>query len=815
MNALIRALRNTRLVTQLLFWFLIIEFPAEVTLTYLSYRNAEIALRQTTNNSLNAIATRQSNQISDYLETKQKNTTDISRAKILVDAFQALRQGYQQGGIQSPAYQQAVALHQENLVYIQTAFQYSDLYLVDEKGTVIFSVKDTILRGHQLSEPVLNETEFSKIFNRVSTILQTELSDFAYLPGTEQPAAFIAAPVMTEGAVLGAVVAQISNNEISKVVNDYVGLGQTGETVIAAKLDNAALFTAQVRNEKDAAFKRKIELGSRKDVALEEAVQGRNGSGETVDYRGAEVQAVWRYIPALRSGLVVKIDKAEAFAPIEALKRMLFMIVGITLGIVIFAALSVARTISKPIIKLTAVAKDIDSGNLTQRIDIEQGDEIGQLARSFNQMTDKLIRSNRGLEEANRTLEQKVADRTAELNQSLQETNAQKQIAETARAKSDEALQLAEIEKKRAEDALQLVTIEKARAEDALEQLKVAQGQMVQSEKMAALGQLVAGVAHEINTPLGAIRASNANLQSTLPEIIQKAPNFFKELPLEDTPLFLELIEKGLQGDTTALSTREERKYRKVLEELLESAGVTDNVFLARELLRAGMYEGIEKFVPLFRHAIGGQIIDMASMLGKSQANTLNIDLAVSKMMKIVFALKSYAYKQHTEEAIPMNVIENIEVVLTIYHSQIKHGVEIIRNYQNPLPFVPGFPDELNQVWTNLLHNALQAMNYKGTINFEVYSEKQNVIVKMTDSGSGIPPEVLPRIFDAFYTTKAQGEGSGLGLHICKKIIDKHQGSISADSEPGRTTFTVVLPITTEIPTTNTEYVAVNETVLS
>lgn len=769
MNAFTRALRNTKLATQLLFWFLVIEFPAEVTLTYLSYRNAEIALRQTTDNSLNAIAARQSNQIARYLKDKIRNAEVISKTHNVIKSFQDLDVAFNAGGKTGAAYPSAVAAAVDVLAYSQESFQYKDLFLVNQAGVVIYSVKDTSLIGAHLSEEKFKNTEFAKVYSRATTILQSEISDFAYLPGASQPTAFIATPVKSEGIALGALVVQIDNGEVSAVVNDYIGLGETGETVIAAKIDGNALFTTDVRNEKNAAFTLKIPIGSNKDVPLEQAVQGKNGSGEALDYRGKDVLAVWKYIPSLRSGLVVKIDKAEALRPIDELKKVLFSIVALTLGVVMFAAFSVARAISRPILRLTKVAKEIDSGNLNTRIEMNQNDEIGQLSRTFNQMTDKLIRSNRELEESNRTLEEKVEIRTRELNHTLEEVNAQKQIADA----------------------------EKARAQEAFAQLQLAQGQIVQSEKMAALGQLIAGVAHEINTPLGAIRASNANLQNNLPIIVEEAPSFFKKLNDDDAPLFFQLIEQGLKGDTTSLSSREERKHRKTLEELLASAGVgaEDTIFLARELLRAGMYENMETFLPLFKSTFGAKIIEMASLLGKSQANTLNIDLAVAKMMKIVYALKSYAHTQHTDEAVLTNVKDNIEVVLTIYHNQIKHGIQVVKNYAPNIPMINGYPDELNQVWTNLLHNSLQAMEYKGAIQFDIFPEDSFLVVKITDHGPGIPPEILPRIFDAFFTTKAQGEGSGLGLHICKKIIDKHGGTIAVDTEPGRTTFIIKLPV--------------------
>jgi len=138
---------------------------------------------------------------------------------------------------------------------------------------------------------------------------------------------------------------------------------------------------------------------------------------------------------------------------------------------------------------------------------------------------------------------------------------------------------------------------------------------------------------------------------------------------------------------------------------------------------------------------------------------------------------------------------EGVETVLTIYQNQIKQGVELVRQYEE-LPAVHCLPDEINQVWTNLIHNALQAMDRKGTLTVSLRQEGGNALVTIGDTGCGIPEDVREKIFDAFFTTKPAGEGTGLGLDIVRKIVDKHGGRISVDSEVGQgSRFTVSLPI--------------------
>jgi signal transduction histidine kinase len=142
------------------------------------------------------------------------------------------------------------------------------------------------------------------------------------------------------------------------------------------------------------------------------------------------------------------------------------------------------------------------------------------------------------------------------------------------------------------------------------------------------------------------------------------------------------------------------------------------------------------------------------------------------------------------------DLAEGLELVLTLYHNQLKHGVEIIRHYED-VPLVSCYPDELNQVWTNLLHNAVQAMEGRGTLELAVSRQDGHVSVQITDSGCGIPEDVQQKIFEPFFTTKPVGEGLGLSLAICSQIIvQRHQGELECSTLPDKgTQFTIRLPL--------------------
>jgi len=329
---------------------------------------------------------------------------------------------------------------------------------------------------------------------------------------------------------------------------------------------------------------------------------------------------------------------------------------------------------------------------------------------------------------------------------------------------------------------------------DALEQLKTAQDELIQQEKIAALGQLVTGVAHEVNTPLGAIRSSATNIADFLKNNLQDLPSFFQNLSGDRQRDFFRLLESA-QRKPDDLSSRERRKRKRTIATQLEAADVHDVDNIADTLVELGVFDDLESFFPLLRDPHCQPILKTADRLCSLVKSTQTISTATDRAAKIVFALKSYSRLISADEKVKIQIPDSLDAVLKLYQNQFNQGVTVVRNYSDGLPAIWGYLDELNQVWTNLIHNALQAMKNQGTLTVAIERRDRQICIDITDSGAGIPPDIQGKIFQPFFTTQPPGEGSGLGLDIVRKIVEKHQGAIDFHSRPGKTTFTVNLPI--------------------
>ncbi len=357
---------------------------------------------------------------------------------------------------------------------------------------------------------------------------------------------------------------------------------------------------------------------------------------------------------------------------------------GIVFIIGILVGFWLARNISKPVLALRDAADKVGDGDLTQRVENNSGDEIGDLGRAFNKMVADLGKARSELNKANEEL--------ANTNEALHATVAD---------------------------------------------LKEAQEQLVQSEKMASLGQLTAGIAHEINNPINFVTANIQPLKDDMADIL-KFLDSYEEI-ISKKGLKNEFIEiEKIKADADIEFTKKE------IHDLLK--GIEDGAMRTSEIVK-----GLKNF---------------------------------SRLDQSIFK--------------KANINDCIESTLTLLHNSYKNRIEVIKDLDN-VPEIECFPGQINQVLMNILSNAIQAISEEGSISIKTRLENKKVKIFIKDSGAGMTDEIRKKIFDPFFTTKEVGKGTGLGLSISFGIIQKHNGEIEVFSKPGTgTEFIISLPITQE-----------------
>ncbi len=354
-------------------------------------------------------------------------------------------------------------------------------------------------------------------------------------------------------------------------------------------------------------------------------------------------------------------------------------------------------------------------------------------------------------------------------------------------------------DRKKSEEEIKFINEElinqKENLEAIVDNLTQTQEQLVHSEKMAALGQLISGIAHEINTPLGAIKASIGNLSDSLKHALQELPSLFEYKSKENIDLFIFLLQLATKAKFVELSSREKRMIRKDITARLQEKGLDNARQFAELLIYLNMHTIVDDITEKIKVPNAYDVLRSVRNFMSLHKNTGTINIAVEKATKVVFALKKYAHKDAMGEKNSTDIVDSIETVLTLYHNQLKQGIEVVKKY-GKIPLVNCYQDEISQVWTNLIQNAIHAMKQDGKLIIEVIQENENIKVKFKDNGMGVEPDLREKIFEPFFTTKKQGEGSGLGLDIVKRIVEKHEGSIELISQLGEgAEFIITLPI--------------------
>jgi signal transduction histidine kinase len=316
-----------------------------------------------------------------------------------------------------------------------------------------------------------------------------------------------------------------------------------------------------------------------------------------------------------------------------------------------------------------------------------------------------------------------------------------------------------------------------------------------QKDRLAALGKLSAGLAHELNNPASAAKRATSQLRDMLTRIRDASHDLGRRELTPAQKSEVEKLEASLvQSDAPPLDALAASDLEDQLDSLLRSHGQNDLWQLAAHLARKNFKPAVleQLFATLDAATARAALVRISASV--EIADLLNqIESSTSRISDLVGAIKEYTFMDQAPLQ-NVDIVKTLETTLTILNHKLKRGVTVVRDYQKIPLLVNSFGSELNQVWTNLIDNAIDAMGGKGELRVRAYRDADCVVVEIGDNGPGISDAVEPHIFEPFFTTKGVGEGTGLGLDTVQRIVKKHRGTIQVESKPGDTRFSVWLP---------------------
>ncbi|WOO42542.1 methyl-accepting chemotaxis protein [Rubellicoccus peritrichatus] len=406
-------------------YFLVIALIPLVAVSVINFLTAKRTVLETEGKYLGTIAQRQVQEIHSYLEEMDDFAQLLSQSPAVVLTLQSL------GGVNEQNLEKMLAMDeyqevQRNvgpiLQQFVNKFGFSQLYLVNPDGMVAYSVPFLALEHRNLEKKPNSATELGRVFKRTSAMMSSQASDYRIYPPTEQPSIFISSPVIHQGLYLGAVILSLDNEKLKEKLSGLEGLGENADIMLTSRVGDEILFLTDLRGNPNSAFSLTIPYEPAEGEELtpvQRSVRGQSGGALTKDFEGNEVIALWDYLPNLRIGLAVKVDKDEVFAPVNRLLRINIIVALITVLIVAIVAIMLSRSITHPINMLTQAANNLAEGDLRGEIPCRGRNEVGQLANATRTMSRNL-----------KSLVGKVKVTGSEITKTAQfvSTNAQEQV---------------------------------------------------------------------------------------------------------------------------------------------------------------------------------------------------------------------------------------------------------------------------------------------------------------------------------------------------------------------------------------------------
>jgi methyl-accepting chemotaxis protein WspA len=385
-------LTRITITTQLLLWFLIISLIPCALLTTIISLSANRSLKKSVRQGLLAIADAKATQLETFIRERRADLNMVSRFTMLAESFPGLAEASRKGPVDSTAFVESSRKIRPFMANFTESFGYSNAFLFDTDGSVLFQLKPDLELGPNLLSGPLKESELAEVIDRVRTLLQTEISDYQMYDGRNEPAAFIASPIFSaHGRIVGFLAMELGNEQVFRILKDYSGLGETGEAMVAMRHgEDEFVYVAPPRNSDKKALDYRGKLHEVNGTAMQKAVEGDRDYGEAIDYRGEPVVAAWSYLPSFRWGMVVKQDDGEAFALIYRQILVVALLLGATFVIVTVGALWLARTITRPIRNAAYVTERVAAGDLSVSCEGTAPGEMGSLLQAVRKMIQDL-----------------------------------------------------------------------------------------------------------------------------------------------------------------------------------------------------------------------------------------------------------------------------------------------------------------------------------------------------------------------------------------------------------------------------------------
>lgn len=771
---------------------------------FVRYRDSIV---QTAKTNLGLIADNKGEEIESYIRERKTDVKSLAGLRQTVDDMKTLQRLFKARGAASPIYQKEETRIRASYEMFVDDYRYYDIFMIDPGGNVILTHKHESDFGTNLVSGQYRDEELARVARIAATTFETDFSQYTYYSPSKELAAFVASPVLDNGRLVGVLAVQVDSREYEKTISDNPGLGKTVESVIAGRVEDKIVYFRSGKDRSSPQGRLSEFPMTRKDTPSLRGLAGGRGEGILFDYRGVEVVAAWRYLPAARVSMAVKITTEEAFAQVHEFERLVFVALSAIVFLIVLFGVWIGRAIIWPINSLEKATAALAKGNLVQRAPVIGGeDEISRLTDSFNVMAERLERATAGLET-------EVRDRTRDLK-----------ITNEKLARIIRDMETVE-EKLRGTTSFQRAILDGANYSI----ISTDVNGTIKSWNRGA-EKMLGYAAREV------VDKETPSIIHDPVEVQKRAKELTAELGFTIEPGFEVFVAKArlgvpdendwtyLRKDGTTFPVR--LSVTALFDEQKQIAGflgvgfdITDQQIAERSLewakenaesaaeeaRKANQYKS--EFLANMSHEIRtplNAIIGMADLLAETrlddeQKRYLHVFRGASEtllyLINDILDLAKIEAGQLDLEETEFDLKEALDMAVAIISPRAQQkGISLSVTLERPPGhYLLGDSGRLRQVLLNIMSNAVK-FSSRGTITVKAVCEHTgdglHLEITIADQGIGIPKEKQRLLFERFKqadasVTRKYG-GTGLGLAISKMLVEKMGGGIRVESQPGQ-----------------------------